>query len=204
MHMILVRHGETDWNQENRFQGQHDPPLNDTGRIQCRALSEYVRARELHAAYSSDLQRAAETATIILQDCGDSLQVDSRLRERNFGLWEGNTRQEVQERFPESWNLWMTCFESHRPEEGESLSDLHGRLKGFLNEVLSAHPHETVLVVGHGGSVKGLLCAALDAPLSAHRSFRIGNASISEVEHDGDRWRVRTLNDTCHLRGILR
>lgn len=200
-HLLLIRHGETDWNRENRFQGQNDIPLNAAGIEQGRALQRLLHDSPLDVVYTSDLSRARQTAETILGSRTRTLPIlsERRLRERNYGRWEGLTREEVMERFPDSWNRWRTEFACHRPEGGETLTEVRQRVSDFLDEILRTCEGQKVMVVGHGGSVKTLVVAALGASVEALRSFQIDNASLTELQFHNGKCQVTVMNDTCHL-----
>jgi len=200
MKLIIVRHGETDWNRENRFQGQADPPLNHAGREQAYKLAARLCNVPLTAAFSSDLRRARETAQILTGNRQIPLKLDARLRERRFGLWEGLTRDEVSSRYPELFAGWKKDPVSYTPPGGESLAEVYCRVFSFLQWLQGEYADGDLLICGHGGSLRALICAALGAPVAAHRSLRVDNGSLSVlVGRDGD-FRLTRLNDTAHLR----
>jgi broad specificity phosphatase PhoE len=154
--LILVRHGETDWNRDGRFQGHADPPLNDRGREQARALAELLDPEPLEAIYSSDLRRAHETAQIVAERRGLSVIVDPQLRERDVGPWAGLTLSEIEARFPEQIRLWREGTIS----AGESRESLGKRVADAARRIAVAHPNGHVLVVTHGGAARMLRHAA--------------------------------------------
>ena len=147
--IVLVRHGETDWNFERRVQGHTDRPLNETGRAQARALAAELADEEFDAVYSSDLARAYETARILAEARDLDVTVVPDLRERDFGTWEGLTDTEIEQRFPDArrghWG------DAETPEE------MRERILGALARIADAHPGGRVLVVGHGGPVRAIL-----------------------------------------------
>jgi broad specificity phosphatase PhoE len=149
--LLLVRHGETDWNRDRRWQGHTDTHLNDEGRAQARRV-----AHELHgvdALYSSDLARARETAEIIAKAIDVPVRLDARLRERSFGAWEGLTNAEIEARFADAHARWL-AGEGAGAGDAEPFRDFADRVHGFLRDALSRHPDDTVLVVAHGGSLR--------------------------------------------------
>ncbi len=149
--LLLVRHGETDWNRDGRWQGQSDTPLNELGRRQARELAATLDGVDV--LYSSDLARARETAEIVADRLGIEIRVDSRLRERSFGAWEGLTTSEIEDRFSESHGRWQ-AGEGFGADDAEPFDVFAGRVGAFLDDVLHRHPQETVLVIGHGGSIR--------------------------------------------------
>jgi uncharacterized phosphatase len=150
--ILLVRHGETDWNQERRVQGNTDRPLNETGRRQALELAEALAAEKLDAVYSSDLMRAHETARIVAERKGLDVVALPELRERDFGTWEGLTDEEILERFPHA---------HHGPwGDAESREEMFRRAQEALRRIASAYPDGRVLVVTHGGPARALLAGS--------------------------------------------
>jgi broad specificity phosphatase PhoE len=144
--LLLVRHGETDWNADGRLQGQTDRPLSDFGRRQARRLAEELVDEELEAIYSSDLARARETAEILGERLGLPVVLDADLREKDWGTWEG-----------------LTSVERDRVEfVGESTDEHRDRILRSLRRISERHPDPgRVLVVTHGGSMRRVQTAAL-------------------------------------------
>jgi probable phosphoglycerate mutase len=148
--ILLVRHGETDWNRDRRMQGHSDQPLNDTGRGQARALADELAKEPLEAVYSSDLSRAQETARIVADAHGLQVTTLPDLRERHFGTWEGLSDAEIQERFPEQ-------IASGALGDGETREEMDRRVLEALQQIAREHPGSTVLVVSHGGPLRSVL-----------------------------------------------
>ena len=162
--LILARHGETDWNRDGRFQGHADPPLNDRGREQARALASELAGDVLDAVYTSDLLRAHETAQIVAATKGLSVVVDPDLRERDVSEWSGLTLPEIEARFPDE----LRAFREHRVSIGETHDSLSRRVVAAAGRIAAAHPAGVVLVVTHGGALRMLRHAAggeLGAPV---------------------------------------
>jgi broad specificity phosphatase PhoE len=160
--LLLVRHGETDWNRDGRWQGGSDTRLNDLGRQQARALAEQLDG-EIDVLYSSDLARARETAEIVAAELGLEVRLDPRLRERGFGSWEGLTTIEIEERFADAHRRWL-AGEGAGADDAEAFEDFSARVEDFLSDVLRLHPGEEVLVISHGGSIRVIhaLAAGVD------------------------------------------
>ncbi|MHB9026071.1 MAG: histidine phosphatase family protein [Armatimonadota bacterium] len=197
----LVRHGETDWNVEGRFQGQQDPPLNETGRQQARHAARALAEMPLAAVYTSDLRRSVETAEIIAQPHGLAPVPDCRLREVCFGDWEGLVVADVAQRFPEVLANWRADSLRIRPPGGETIEDLYRRAVAVLPGMIERNPEGTVAIVAHGGPLRALLTMALDAPLTVFRRLRLDNCSISVLKFQDTRYSLVRMNDVCHLRG---
>ena len=178
--LLLVRHGETDWNRDGRWQGGSDTSLNDLGRSQARALAQELDG-SIGVVYSSDLSRARETAEIIAAKLGLEIRFDPRLRERGFGSWEGLTTPEIEERFADSHRRWL-AGESAGPDDAETFEDFFARVNGFLDDVLRRHPDEEVLVISHGGSIR--VIHALATGLDYVRDHRlipgVSNGSVAK------------------------
>jgi broad specificity phosphatase PhoE len=176
--LLLARHGETDWNRDGRWQGQSDTPLNELGREQARELAEGLDG--IDAVYSSDLERARETAEIVAARLGLEVKVDERLRERSFGAWEGLTMEEIERRYEQAHGRWR-AGEGHGADDAEAFDAFAARVHSFLEEVLRLHPDETVLVVGHGGSIRVIhaLASGLDY-VKDHRSIpAVANCAVA-------------------------
>lgn len=150
--LFLVRHGETDWNRDGRWQGGSDTRLNEVGREQAKALAATLDGT-VDAVYSSDLARARETADILAARLGLEVQVDERLRERSFGAWEGLTSAEIEQRFADAHRLWRAGVGTGA-EDAEPFHAFAARVTSFVDDLLEAHPDEEVLVVAHGGSIR--------------------------------------------------
>jgi probable phosphoglycerate mutase len=152
--ILLVRHGETDWNVERRFQGHADPSLNDNGRAQAHALAAELAAEHIDAVYTSDLTRARETAEIISAQLGVDIVPRSELREIDVGDWEGLTWDDIERQFPDGRRRWDES--GHGWEGGETYEQLAERVVDALRRIAAAHPGGRVLVVGHGGTIRSV------------------------------------------------
>jgi len=165
--IYFVRHGETDWNREGRIQGQSDQPLNETGRSQARALAEVLEPVSFDVAYSSDLERAYETASILLTGRDIVINTSAALRERDFGSWEGRL---VPELAAERQLLGQAWPETGAPPGGESIADLDRRVVQVVSAIAADHNEDTVLVVSHGGVIRSalMLWVGIDPPFIAN------------------------------------
>jgi len=185
--LLLVRHGETDWNRDGRWQGGSDTRLNDLGREQARALADELDGN-IDVVYSSDLARARETADIVAAKLGLEVRVDPRLRERSFGSWEGLTTLEIEERFTDSHRRWQ-AGEGAGADDAEPFEDFFARVTGFLADVLRLHPRQEVLVISHGGSIRVIHAVAAGVDyVRDHRLIPgVPNCSIARyVARDGN------------------
>jgi broad specificity phosphatase PhoE len=155
--LLLARHGETDWNRDGRFQGHADTSLNARGREQARELAEEVT--DVDVIYASDLRRAVETAEVVAERLGLDVKLDSRLRERGFGGWEGLTAGEIEASSREAFDRWRSG-RGFGADDAESHELFAARIEAFLADVLARHPEETLLVIAHGGSIRVIQAVA--------------------------------------------
>lgn len=202
----LVRHGETDWNQQHRFQGQADPPLNAVGRAQARAAGERLAEVALAAAYVSDLARCTATAAAIVRAREVPVTELAGLREKRFGEWEGLTYHEAEARDPERYRRIFrvaTYDGTTAPPEGESDLQVLQRVATVAGRLRAAYrgSDRNILVVGHGGSLCALIVTLLGLPAAAIWRFRLTNAGVSQVTvFDDGAATLDLFNDTGHLR----
>ena len=217
--LILVRHGVTEWNQAGRYQGHQDTPLSDAGREQARRVAERLGAEEITAAYTSDMRRAQETASIILNDRPLELQTTPALREMAFGAWEGLTARDVAERFPEEWAAWIHDPVLARPPGGEDLNQLFARVVAFYRSVVhlpspgglqpdwftyraagqSVDGTSGILIVSHGGTVRALLAHLFEMRIELYWRFGIRPASVSMLDVYPEGAVADVIGDTSHL-----
>jgi probable phosphoglycerate mutase len=187
--LLLVRHGETDWNRERRFQGHADPPLNDAGREQAHELAETLAGEGIDAIYTSDLQRARETAEILAARFGSEVVALRELREIDVGDWQGLTWPEIEERHPDGAARWHR--DGHGWDGGETYEQLRERIVAALRGIAERHPGQRVLVVGHGGTVRATRAFVDGVPVaeSRRRNPPIGNCEVFKVVTEDGTWR---------------
>lgn len=154
----LVRHGQTDWNLEGRFQGQSDVPLNRTGRGEARLLAKQLSSNSFAAIYSSDLKRAMETAEIIGEAVGETVTPDARLREINQGEWEGLFVEDIRSRNSELWERRTVNPAHFHPPGGESVSEVAKRTYAAMDDIDRLVPKGAVLIVSHGLALATIIC----------------------------------------------
>ena len=184
--LLLVRHGETEWNAVGRLQGHSDIPLNDNGRAQAKAVALRLASHGISRVWTSDLCRARETGSIIATHLGlGEPAVEADLRERRFGIFEGLTRDEIAARYPREWRAWQE--KTTTPEGGEPRESSIGRLAAAL-ERLHAQTVDTTLVISHGGIMRLWM-----SELAGHLLPAIGNGATFVVEREGTRWLTRLL-----------
>ena len=200
--LILLRHGETEWNLSGRWQGQAvDTDLSERGREQARIVARRLRAIPLHAIYSSDLKRAWDTARIVGDELGLQLVAEPGLRESDIGAWTGLTWEEISTRFPDEIAA-MHAGQDVRRGGGESMSELNHRLAAAAEDIAAIHPGETVLLVSHGAALRSVVAHALDASLPQMQHIAIGgNTALSVLQVRAGKMRLVSYNDTAHLDG---
>ncbi len=198
MKLFLVRHGQTDWNLAQRFQGQSNIPLNETGRQQAMALADRLAGERFDIIYSSGLQRAHETANIIARGKIE-VQTDARLREVDFGDWQGLTYNAIKESHPEALRAWENDAYRNAPPNGETLGELTMRVQSMLNHLLENCQGRNVLLVAHGGMLQSLVCLALNLPSTMYWQFQISVASVSQIAFYPAGAIVNLWNDTSRL-----
>jgi alpha-ribazole phosphatase len=201
MQLILVRHGETAWNEALRYQGRSDVPLNETGRAQARQLAARLAQRGVTAVYASPLGRAVETAQFIAEPHGLPVQTEPDLREMDFGAWEGRTHAEIDAADGERLAAWWADPLHRAPPSGESLGDVVARVQGWLARLQAAHGADaTAVAVSHVGPIKAALFEALQLNLGWHWQVRIDRASLTTLAFTARGAILMGCNDTCHLR----
>jgi len=194
--LLLVRHGETEWNKAGRFQGHTDVELNDTGRWQAERLRDRFAGQRIDVGYSSDLKRTVDTAQIVVSGRGLTVIPCKELREIDFGELEGMTFDEIRCRYP----TWGDRNSEVSIPGGESLEQLTSRVKLFASWLGEQHSgDETVLIVAHGALLRVLVCVLLGIDVAHWRQIRVDSVSLTIVDiYPG--WVVLSLlNDTSHL-----
>ena len=196
---MLVRHGETDWNRERRYQGQRDTPLSATGRAQAEAAGRLLAGERLQAVWSSPLQRARETAAAIAVPQGLTVQVDEAFGEMRFGQWEGLTVDDVSARFPALYRQWADTPHLVVPPGAETLDEVRARALKGLEDLREAHDGQTVCLVTHGVTSRILILEALGLGLDRIWSLQVSLTGITELEFRDDWAVVHRMNTLVHL-----
>lgn len=197
--VLLVRHGETVWNQEGRMQGQHDSPLTDTGLRQGVQVARRLKDVAFTTLYSSDLGRAYRTAQSIATETGHEIVVDVRLRERHFGLFEGLTGPEMKERHPAEYARFAARDPDYAVPGGESAAGFQVRCIACFDDLARRHRDETIVVVAHGLVLDALYRAASGMPLDQPRGFPLLNCSINTFRCQHPGWTAVKVCDVDHL-----
>ena len=200
--VIIVRHGQTQWNIRRVRQGHLDSPLTDQGIGQAKALGQRLAQEKFSALYSSDLGRAVQTAEMIAAATGHSVVTDTRLRERNLGIFQGLSGDEIKENFPEEYRRHRTLGPDYIIPTGESVKQQVARNILCLSEIAEKHFGQTVVVVTHGGVLSGLFRHTFSIPFAAPRRFEFMNASLNVFNYEQGSWFLQTWGDVSHL-GVI-
>lgn len=195
--LYFVRHGVTVWNEEGRWQGQTDIELNSTGIAQAEAAAERLAQIPFSAMYSSDLSRALDTAKTIAQRQEGTVVATKSWRERNAGVFEGMTSDQIKIDYPEAYDEMMDGF--LEPPEGESFTEFTSRVEVELQRLIEKHPDDTVLVVSHGGTIRAVASVILGVPQNKTWACQVGNTGISLFEYNQRGWQMEYWNDTQHI-----
>lgn len=196
--IILIRHGETEWNSQQRMQGHSNSDLSSVGQAQIQALGQWMKNVPFDHLYSSDSLRAKQTAEAITQFSGHELKIDLRLREKNLGVFEGLTSEEARERHPEVFRLFKTAGSKYVIDEGESTQQLQDRALEIVDEIRIKHPEEHVLLVTHGGFIRVVMKHSLGLSLETPTRFLIKNTGVFRLVWE-DKWIVSQMGGVSHL-----
>lgn len=197
--VIAVRHGQTAWNAALRIQGHTDIALDERGRWQAARLAQALAHETVHAVYSSDLQRARDTARAYAAGAGLAVRDEPGLRERRFGHFEGLSFDDIERQWPEDARRWRRREPDFAPGDGESLRDFHHRCVGACAALAARHRGQTILVVAHGGVLDCLYRAATRTTVDAPRSWQLGNATVNRLLHTDAGFTLVGWNDDQHL-----
>jgi probable phosphoglycerate mutase len=203
--LLLVRHGQTEWNRERRIQGNGDSPLTELGYAQAKAAAVAVKQYGIDALYASDAGRALQTSEPIVLASESNLSMDPRLRERHYGLFEGKTQPEIRQEFPELYEAYRLRRPGFVAPGGESSAALQARAMEACGEIVSRHSGQTVAVVSHGGTIQAIARYVLDVPLSVQWRVRLENGGLTIIRYNDDfpdPWWMITLNEVGHLRNL--
>jgi broad specificity phosphatase PhoE len=197
--VLLIRHGETEWNHIGRWQGFEQIPLNDVGVSQAAALAQHLSQQSIAAIYSSDLLRAVQTATPLCEALGLTPITHPDWREQNLGIFQGLTRDEIEAKYPAEW-MSMQAGLGYVIPNGESRADLQRRAYRAWESIVANGDGPQVAVVTHGGTIKALL-RKLSGNAPAVMKVYIPNTSITPVECNGAGWKLVEIGVTPHLDG---
>ena len=198
-HVIIVRHGQTEWNIRGIRQGHFDSNLTERGIAQAKALAQRLAREHFTALYSSDLGRAVQTAKEIAGLTGHEVITDARLRERHLGIFQGLNGDEITAKYPEERRQFRTLGPDYVIPGGESMRQQVARNVAYLNELALKHRGEQIVVVTHGGVVSGFFRHTLEIPLEAPRRFEFVNAGLNVFAREEEIWLLLTWGDVSHL-----
>jgi probable phosphoglycerate mutase len=201
--LVLIRHGETEWNRELRFQGHVDVGLNAVGFEQARRLAARLAGERAAGLYASDLLRAQQTAQPLAAGMGLQLAIDAGLREQNFGQVDGMKVDDIKALHPQAWEGWLRFQQDHCMPEGESTRQFHARVMDAVARLVAACPDDTLVVVTHGGVLDMVYRTALGLGLDGPRQSEIPNAGLNRVRADASGGvKVLAWADVAHLQGM--
>ena len=194
--IVLVRHGQTEYNREGRWQGSDtDVPLNDAGRAEAERVAASIAERfddRIAAVYTSDLERARQTAQIVAARLGLEAVDEPALRELSHGRWEGLTHAEVEKRWPDEHAAYQADPYHVRRGGGDSYEDLEARVWPALERLADRHRGKRIVAVSHGGPIRLALSRILDRPLTDRDALGIVNGSWFEVSRSPEGWSLET------------
>jgi probable phosphoglycerate mutase len=200
--VLLIRHGETPWNRDRRWQGQADVPLSSAGQQQASRLAAHLKADgglSIRAVYSSDLCRAHDTARALAAALGTELTLDPAWREIAVGQWTGLSREEIRERFAQEWQR-IAAGEDLPRGGGETFAGFSNRVVTALESLRAQHPVETVAVVTHGGVIRAALLHVSGLPWTRLREIAaVENTAVTELCCNDSAWTIVRRDHLPHL-----
>jgi probable phosphoglycerate mutase len=200
--VTLIRHGETEWNLSGRWQGHADSPLSKRGIAQAEALGKRVKPGDFDFLYSSDLQRAMHTSRLLGAPSGWEAIPREDLRERDLGVLEALTTEEMLEREPEVYRSFRNDGPAYAPPGGESFQQFYERCANAVEQISAAHEGSKIGIVAHGGVLGAFFRYAMNIPLEAERNFVLLNCSLNRFEKKENGWNLLSWGDVAHLEGI--
>ncbi len=197
--LVLIRHGETEWNRTGRYQGHSDSPLTARGLAQARAVAQALDGERFDAFYSSDLGRAKHTASIIADKVGHRFLTDSRLREQHYGLMQGYDGKGARELDPGFFESLAGGDADYMPKGGESRRQRHERAIEAFGDIAGRHQGGMILVVTHGGIVDSLFRETLGIPYDSPRRYSLYNAAVNRFGFIEGSWTLLLWGEVSHL-----
>lgn len=198
--LVLVRHGETEWNRNSRYQGVVDIELNKKGKTQAEHLYDYLKDEEFDAIYSSTLKRAYHTIKDIADYQDKDVITIADLMEINFGEWEGLTFSEIEKDYPDLAKKWAKDPTCCKPPEGEHIKEVEERVGKTIDRIVDENADNKILIATHGGIVRIIIAYLLELPLSRIFSIEVDNVSISRIKFYEHYPVLKLLNSTHHLK----
>ena len=200
MRLLIIRHGESEWNRQGLYQGQYDAPLSELGLKQADALGQRLSNEPIFSIYTSPLQRAAKTAEAVAKYHTDvPFHKETALFEIDHGQWEGLTSAQVGERFGAGLQEWRVHPTRAQMPDGESFSNILKRVLDFRDQLYEQYPEQNILVSTHDVVVKILVADALGMNMDRINRIWVTNASISVIEYGNELPYLVSLSEACHL-----
>ena len=200
--IILIRHGETEWNLSGRWQGHADSALSPRGVAQAEALSMRMGKEDVDQVYASDLERAQHTARLAGSEANWTFSLMPELRERDLGVLEGLTTDEMLVEYPDVYRSFREDGPEYQPPGGESFKQFCDRCSSAVEKLALLHCGKKIVAVTHGGVLGAIFRYVLRIPLDADRNFVLLNCSLNRIQKDGDRWNLVSWGDVAHLQGM--
>ncbi len=197
--VCLVRHAQTEWNLQRRYQGQLNSPLTPVGIAQTRALAVALEGRKFDRVLCSDLGRTWQTGEIVCGHLGLEMQSETRLRERSLGVLQGGTHEENRVNHPEAFEAYTQKDAMREIPGGESLHVFSKRCTDFLEHIAKAHEGESILLITHGGVMSMVFRYVVGLSLQTPRRFHSTNTAISDIMHSGEAYSLVSWNQVSHL-----
>ncbi|ADQ13742.1 alpha-ribazole phosphatase [Halanaerobium hydrogeniformans] len=192
--LLLIRHGETDYNKNSIIQGQTDTELNESGIIKAEETAEFLKNYEFDHIYSSDLKRAKKTASFIADKLELEIKESKKIREIDFGDWEGLKLEEIVDQYPDDMEAWRIDPLNNGAPGGENITQFAARIKSFFDQLLEKHRGEKLIVVTHGGVIKLYLREVLAVQSKSFKQFQVDNTSLTEIKFYDDDAILSKLN----------
>ncbi len=198
--IILVRHGQTEWNRVERFRGRYDIPLNSTGLKQAQLTARYIPKRwKPVAVYCSPLKRAMQTAKVIAEEFHLSAFPTDGLIDIDYGSWQGLTPEEVENQWPELLSDWYETPDAVKIPEGETLKQVGNRAMSTIDEMIDRHRNQQIVLVSHTVVNRLILLRTLGLGDDRFWYLRQEPCAINEIEYSEKGYKVVSMNETCHL-----
>ena len=198
--VYLVRHGQTAWNLKEVFRGRMDIPLDETGKKEVHLAGEAIKDETLHAIYSSPLSRSMETAENIAKFQNIEVTPLEAIIDISYGEWEGVSREEVQKKYPDLYDLWLKAPQKVTFPNGESLEAVRMRTMEAIENLLEKHPNENIALVAHRVPNKVICCSLIGIDISNFWRIQQDTASTNLFKYKDGQWTISCLNDTSYLK----
>lgn len=197
--IILIRHGETNWNLEGRYQGQEDTELSPRGLAQAQLAAAALKDIHIDACLASPLQRAYITCKACADLHGLPVTADARLTEINHGKWEGQLAGDIEAQYPAEFKAWHTAPHTVQMPGGENLEDVRQRARAAFDDYAKQYDGKTLLVAAHDAVNKAIICDLLGLGMDKFWQVKQDNACVNVIEYNEGVWRLVLLNNTNHL-----